>query len=56
LTALIERRFKHGGDVEMAETWVRQSKGIERTKVGCSKLKPASKAHVSALETTICDC
>jgi geranyl diphosphate synthase len=25
LKALIERRFKHSGDVEMAETWVRQS-------------------------------
>ena len=32
LTPLIERRFKHSGDVERAADWVRASRGVERTK------------------------
>ena len=32
LEAMMDRKFKHEGDVEQAREWVFQSQGIERTK------------------------
>ena len=54
MTALIERRFKHSGDVAQADTWVRQSKGIERTRQLAQEHVDSAIAAVNKLPPISC--
>ena len=54
LSALIERRFKHVGDVELAHDLVKRSDGIERTKELAREHSALAVKAVEALPSIDC--